>query len=145
MAPHHCQEGRFELLGAAHFDKQRLDTQWWRYSSPFLQIGKMRAIIWIPEKGHARYARNKLLKELHPFGSHFRSENSVAGNVFARPRQAVCEPRPYRIADCDHYDGDRRRHVLRGSCWCATVGNYDVNRNIGEIGCGSGKSIGLTS
>src|SRR3954453_11091209 len=139
----YCSEGAVEPVRTAYRGWEQLQAQRRCRNLQRFEMWRMRGIIRIPKKDHARDERKDLLDKLQPLGGNVRAEDGIACDIPARPGEACREPGPYRITDPDHDDGDRvRRRLARGGGWRA-LGYDDIHWDADQFCCRGRKPVGL--
>src|SRR5262245_65637725 len=78
---HHMSEGAVEFTHVAYFDRNQRDVEPRKYHPEFVDLSRIRFVIWVPKKGHASELRDQLFEELETFGDDIRSQNCTTRNV----------------------------------------------------------------
>src|SRR5262245_7486174 len=112
-----CRKSVVELFRTARCDRNELHAERPYHGMQLCELGRVRAIVRIPKKGHAGNGWNNLLDELQAFARYLRAKDGIAGDIASGPGEARHQPGPYRISNSDHDDGDRLRRLLGRAGW----------------------------
>jgi hypothetical protein len=88
----------------------------------------------MPQRGHMRERWNDVLEQLQPLGRQLRSEKGGAGDIAARPGQAVDQSVGNGVAHSDHNNRDSARRLLgRQRRRCGECDDY-IHSGAGQLG-----------
>jgi hypothetical protein len=110
--PQDCSEGAFELIETAHWNGQQRHAQCLRRNFQLCKLSRLRGIIWIPKKDHARDGGYNLLEELQPLAGQLWAKDGIAGDVPAGSGETRYDSGPYWIAYSYHDYGDSLRRLF---------------------------------
>jgi hypothetical protein len=121
-----CRDSALNLAGVTQADRCQLHPERRRHGLDSAQLAKPYGKI--PKHRHSRHPRHDLFEQFKPLPAYAVFERSKAGDVAARPGQAIDETGADRVGDNREHDRHPARRLLQCLNAWRCRGQNDVRR-----------------